>query len=82
MPQPQAALSGGRWGPCVQTGLEGLSGGNWMVDCDSPGTPGGPLRPDGASVPSMYRTSAPPGAEGPGGTPLGRSPVPASEVSG
>ena len=38
--------------PCVRTGAEGLSGGNWMAARVVPGTPGAPRRPGAACAPS------------------------------
>lgn len=71
MPQPPAAREGGRRDPCVRTGAEGLSGGNWMVVRDSPGTPGKPLRPDASLRPFLVSNFCPFGGCGPGRTPSG-----------
>lgn len=81
MPQPTPVRQGDPVGtPALRTGFEGLSGGNWMVACGSPGTPGLSRRPGALGRPFLISQLSPPSAGGlgpPGGLalrqPLGRA---------
>jgi hypothetical protein len=74
MPQPTSVRQGDPVGtPACRTGLEGLSGGNWMVVCVFPGAPGLPRRLGASLRPCLISQLSPPSAGGlgsPGGPAL------------